>query len=121
MASDIQFKLVKLGKFSYAFADRGDDSQRIELLDENSVAIVLSVRARPITIGELVKAIKNRGAKVILITMNENSEVIKLADHTFIVRGKESDFTESSLSGSTVIKTYFDVLYVRYGLLYPRR
>lgn len=121
LASDIQFKLVKLGKFSYAFADRGDDSQRIELLDENSVAIVLSVRARPIPIGELVKAIKNRGAKVILITMNENSEVIKLADHTFIVRGKESDFTESSLSGSTVIKTYFDVLYVRYGLLYPRR
>lgn len=121
LASDIQFKLVKLGKFSYAFADRGDDSQRIELLDENSVAIVLSVRARPVPIGELVKSIKNRGAKVILITMNENSEVINLADHTFIVRGKESDFTESSLSGSTVIKTYFDVLYVRYGLLYPRR
>ena len=37
LASDIQFKLVKLGKFSYAFADRGDDSQRIELLDERCV------------------------------------------------------------------------------------
>lgn len=121
LASDIQFKLVKLGKFSYAFADRGDDSQRIELLDEDSVAIVLSVRARPVPIGELVKAIKNRGAKVILITMNDKSEVTKLADHTFVVHGKESDFTESSLSGSTTIKTYFDVLYVRYGLLYPRR
>lgn len=121
LASDIQFKLVKLGKFSYAFADRGDDSQRIELLDEDSVAIVLSVRARPVPIGELVKAIKNRGAKVILITMNDKSEVIKLADHTFVVHGKESDFTESSLSGSTTIKTYFDLLYVRYGLLYPRR
>lgn len=121
LASDIQFKLVKLGKFSYAFADRGDDSQRIELLDEDSVAIVLSVRARPVPIGELVKAIKNRGAKVILITMNDKSEVTKLADHTFVVHGKESDFTESSLSGSTTIKTYFDLLYVRYGLLYPRR
>lgn len=121
LASDIQFKLVKLGKFSYAFADRGDDSQRIELLDENSVAIVLSVRARPIPIGQLVQSIKNRGAKVILITMNNNSDVIKLANYTFVVHGKESDFTESSLSGSTIIKTYFDVLYVRYGLLYPRR
>ena len=87
LASDIQFKLVKLGKFSYAFADRGDDSQRIELLDKNSVAIVLSVRARMMPVGELVKSIKNRGAQVILITMNEQSEVIKLADRTFLVHG----------------------------------
>lgn len=121
LASDIQFKLVKLGKFSYAFSDRGDDSQRIELLDENSVAIVLSVRARMVPVGELVKSIKKRGAKVILITMNDESEVIKLANRTFIVRGEESNFTESSLSGSTTMKIYFDLLYVRYGLLYPRR
>lgn len=121
LASDIQFKLVKLGKFSYAFADRGDDSQRIELLDEDSVAIVLSVRARVHPIGDLITSIKNRGAKVILVTLNPDSEVIKQADKTFIVHGKESDFTESSISGTTVLKTFFDVLYVRYGLLYPRR
>src|SRR5699024_3188683 len=121
LASDIQFKLVKLGKFSYAFADRGDDSQRIELLDKNSVAIVLSVRARMMPVGELVRSIKNRGTQVILITMNEQSEVIKLADRTFLVHGEESNFTESSLSGTTTMKTYFDLLYVRYGILYPRR
>ena len=121
LASDIQFKLVKLGKFSYAFADRGDDSQRIELLDEDSVAIVLSVRARLSPVGDLIKSIKNREAKVILVTLNAESEVIELADKTFVVHGKESDFTESSISGTTVMKTFFDVLYVRYGLLYPRR
>lgn len=121
LASDIQFKLVKLGKFSYAFADRGDDSQRIELLDQDSVAIVLSVRARVSPVGDLVKSIKNRGAKVILVTLNSDSEVISLADKTFIVHGQESDFTESSISGTTAMKTFFDVLYVRYGLLYPRR
>ena len=47
--------------------------------------------------------------------------IIELADKTFVVHGKESDFTESSISGTTVMKTFFDVLYVRYGLLYPRR
>ena len=114
-------RLVKLGKFSYAFADRGDDSQRIELLDEDSVAIVLSVRARLSPVGDLIKSIKNREAKVILVTLNAESEVIELADKTFVVHGKESDFTESSISGTTVMKTFFDVLYVRYGLLYPRR
>lgn len=121
LASDIQFKLVKLGKFSYAFADRGDDSQRIELLDKNSVAIVLSVRARMMPVGELIRSIKNRGAQVILITMNKQSEVIKLADRTFLIHGQESNFTESSLSGTTTMKTYLDLLYVRYGILYSRR
>ena len=53
--------------------------------------------------------------------MNEQSEVIKLADRTFLVHGEESNFTESSLSGTTTMKTYFDLLYVRYGILYPRR
>ena len=115
------FLVSKLGKFSYAFADRGDDSQRIELLDEDSVAIVLSVRARLSPVGDLIKSIKNREAKVILVTLNAESEVIELADKTFVVHGKESDFTESSISGTTVMKTFFDVLYVRYGLLYPRR
>ncbi|WP_294578324.1 MurR/RpiR family transcriptional regulator [uncultured Thomasclavelia sp.] len=121
LASDIQFKLIKLGKFSYAFADRGDDSQRIELLDEDSVAIVLSVRARKVPVGDLVTSIKNRGAKVILITLNPDSEVIKQADMAIVVRGQESTFSESSISGSTVLKTFLDLLYLRYGLLYPRR
>lgn len=121
IASDIQLKLLKLGKFAYAFADRGDDSQRIELLDDSSVAIVISVRARENPIGDLVEAIKARGAKVVLITLNENSPVIDKVDKAFIVHGKESDFSESSISGTTAIKTYLDVLYVRYGILYPRR
>ena len=72
-------------------------------------------------VGELIRSIKNRGAQVILITMNKQSEVIKLADRTFIIHGQESNFTESSLSGTTTMKTYLDLLYVRYGILYSRR
>lgn len=121
VASDIQLKLLKLGKFAYAFADRGDDSQRIELLDDTSIAIVISVRARENPIGNLIDAIKARGAKVVLITMNEDTSVASKCDTVFVVKGKESDFSESSISGTTAIKTYLDVLYVRYGILYPRR
>lgn len=121
LGSDIQLKLLKLGKFAYAFADRGDDNQRIELVDDNSVAIVVSVRAREKPIGELIKAIKARGAKVVLITMNAETVVMKECDKAFVVDGYESEFTESSTVGTTTLKTYFDVLYVRYGILYPRR
>ncbi len=121
IASDIQLKLLKHGKFSYAFSDRGDDRQRLELLDETSVAIVISVRGRMNPIGYLIKAIKERGAKVIFITLNADSPVNSMCDRTFVIEGLETDFTESSTVGSTSLKTYLDVLYVRYGILYPRR
>ena len=40
---------------------------------------------------ELVRSIKN---SVILITMNEQSEVIKLADRTFLVHGEENNLKQ---------------------------
>lgn len=120
VASDIQLKLLKHGKFSYAFADRGDDAQRLEIVDKDSVAIVLSVRGRIQPIGTLIDAIKARGARVIFVTLNEKSEVIEKCDETFVVAGDEYNFSESSTIGTTTIKTFFDVLYVRYGILYPR-
>lgn len=121
LGSDIQLKLLKLGKFSYAFSDRGDDSQRLELLDDTSVAIVISARARVNPIGSLIHAIKARGAKVILITLNKDTPLINECDKAFIVHGYESEFSESSTVGTTTLKTYMDLLYVRYGILYPRR
>lgn len=121
IASDIQLKLFKLGKFSYAFADRGDDSQRIELLDDHSIAIVLSVRAREVPVMSLIKSIKASGAKTILITLNPNVKTNEFCDEVFVVGGAESQFTESSISGTTTLKTFMDVLYVRYGILYPRK
>lgn len=121
VASDIQIKLLKLGKFGYAFVDRGDDSQRLELLDQDSVAIVLSVRARHETMFDLISSIKNHGAKVILLTLNPNPTVKDLCDKVITIAGVESDFTESSMSGTTILKTFLDLLYVRYGILYPRR
>ena len=120
VASDIQIKLLKLGKFAYAFVDRGDDAQRLEHLDYDSVAIVLSVRASYETMHDLIASIKDHGAKVVLVTLNPNPSVKDLCDKVIWVAGKESDFTESSMSGSTILKTFLDLLYVRYGILYPR-
>lgn len=121
VASDIQLKLLKLGKFAYAFVDRGDDAQRLELLDHDSVAIVLSVRGRAENMSDLILSIKSHGAKVVMITLNPNPSVKDLCDKVIWVAGEESDFTESSMSGTTVLKTFLDLLYVRYGILYPRR
>lgn len=121
IASDFQIKLLKLGKLAYAFADRGDDAQRIELLDEDSLAIVLSSRARDLQMFSLVDAIKTRNSKVVLVTMNKDAKVIEKVDHAFVVNGIINEIFESSTSETTVIKTFLDLVYFRYGILYPRK
>ncbi len=120
VASDIQLKFIKLGKFIYAFADRGEDSQKIELLSEDSLAIVLSVSGR-IEHRHLMEAIHQRRAKVVLITMNAETPLKDLADYLFVIDGLESDFTVSAISGSISFLAALNIVYVRYGLLYPKQ
>lgn len=119
LASDLQLKFMKLGKFIYAFADRGEDSQKIELLDENSLAIVMSVSGK---IGHqaLMEEIHERGAKILLITMNPETPLKNYVDELFVVEGRESDFTVSSISGSIGLLTALNIIYVRYGILFNR-
>lgn len=121
LASDIQLKLLKLGKFAYAFSDRGDDRQRLELLSQESLAIVISARARNIPIASLIENIKAKGAEVVLITLNAQAKAIDLCDKAFVIDAFENTCMESSTSGTTAIKTYLDLVYFRYGILYPRR
>lgn len=119
IASDLQLKFMKLGKFIYAFADRGEDSQKIELLDKDSLAIVMSVSGK---IGHqaLMDEIHDRGAKILLITMNPETPLKDSVDELFVVEGRESDFTVSSISGSIGLLTALNIIYVRYGLLYQK-
>lgn len=119
VASDLQLKFIKLGKFIYAFADHGDDSQKIELLSEDSLAIVMSVSGK-IGHEHLMEEIHQRGAKTVLITMNPETPLKPLADELFVIDGMESDFTVSSISGSIGFLTALNIVYVRYGLLYPK-
>ncbi len=117
LASDMQLKFMKLGKFIYAFADRGDDSQRIELLDEDSLAIFMSVSGK-IGHQNLMEEIHERGAKILLITMNPETLLKEYVDELLVVEGLESDFTVSSISGTIGLLTALNIIYVRYGLLY---
>lgn len=120
VASDLQLKFIKLGKFIYAFADHGDDSQKIELLSEESLAIVMSVSGK-IGHQHLMEEIHQRGAKIVLITMNPETPLADLVDYLFVIDGLESNFTVSSISGSIGFLTALNIVYIRYGLLYPKK
>lgn len=120
VASDLQLKFIKLGKFVYAFNDKGDDTQKIDLLQEDSLAIFLSVSGK-FNYQFIIEDIRARKAKVALITMNRNTPLAECVDYLFVIDGKESDFTTSSISGSIGFLTALNVVYARYGLLYPKK
>ena len=58
--------------------------------------------------------------KILLITMNKDTPLKDYVDELFVVNGKESDFTVSSISGSIGLLTALNIIYVRYGLLFQK-
>ncbi len=119
IASDFQLKLLKLKKFVYAFVERGDEIQRLDLIDKNSLVIILSVRARDDLIDGLWEDIKEKHAKVLLITLNQDYENENI-DYIYRLKGKESDYTQSSLQGALCFERLLNIIYIRYGLLYKK-
>jgi|GEM_PF-238447 len=117
VGTDFQLKMLKLKKFIYAFANRGEDISRIDAIGKDSLVIILTVRARKELMDNLVKAAKDKGARILMITMNKdytNDQV----DHFYYLEGEESEFTQSSLMGSIDFMSLLNVIYVRYGILY---
>lgn len=118
VATDIQMKFMKLGKFIYAFNSRGENDLKYESLDEDSLVIYLSVRASSDDVLDAVSELRKRDVKIALITCNSNSKYKKYFDYYYYIPGIESDFTDSSIMGTFNILTALNVLYIRYGLLY---
>lgn len=117
VASDFQLKLLKLKKLIYAFVDRGDEIQRLDLIDKDSLVIILSVRAMEELINGLVDKVKEFHPRILLITLNKEYKNDKI-DYIYTLDGFESDYTESSMQGSACLISLFNVIYTRYALLY---
>ncbi len=120
VASDIQMKFMKLGKFIYSFNSRGEEDLKYRVVDKDSLTIILSVSANSDQIREMIQCLKEKEAKVLLITCNRQSPVLNSVDEYYFIDGLESDFTDSSLSGSINFLTALNVVYIRYGMLYQK-
>ena len=53
--------------------------------------------------------------------MNPDTVLKEHVDYFFSILGKESDFTVSSISGSIGFLTVLNIVYLRYGILYPKQ
>ncbi len=117
LANDFQLKLLKLKKFIYAFVERGDEIQRLDLIDKDSLVVILSVRARVELINSLVKKVKESRPKILLITLNKEYKNDDI-DYIYCLEGFESDYTQSSMQGTLSFEGLLNIIYIRYGLLY---
>ncbi len=54
-----------------------------------------------------------------MITMNQEYENENI-NHIYRIDGLESNYTESSMQGTINFLTLFNIIYVRYGLLYKK-
>lgn len=119
ISNDFQMKMLKLRKFIYAFVERGDEIQRLDMIDEDSLVIIITVRARKQLIDSLLTKIHEHHPRVLLITMNKNyhNEYI---DEIVCIDGTESQYSESSMQGTMNFLSLLDLIYVRYGLLYRK-
>lgn len=116
---DFQLKMLKLEKFLYAFANKGDEVQRLDLIEENDLVVIVTVRARKELIDSLVSRIKKQKGRILIVTMNKdyiNPDV----DYYYHLHGEESDYTQSSISGFIDTVSFFNVIYLRYGMMYSQ-
>ena len=120
VASDIQMKFMKLGKFIYSFNSRGEEDLKYRVVDQDSLAIILSVSANSDQVAKMIEFLSSKGAKILMITCNHNSPFLDKVDEYYFVEGLESDFTDSSLSGSINFLTALNTIYIRYGMLYQK-
>lgn len=119
ISNDFQMKMLKLRKFVYAFVERGDEIQRLDMIDEESLVIIITVRARKQLIDPLVEKIHEHSPHILLITMNKDYKNDYI-DYIYCIDGTESQYSESSIQGTMNFLSLLNLIYVRYGLLYRK-
>lgn len=119
ISNDFQMKMLKLRKFVYAFVERGDEIQRLDMINEDSLVIIITARARRQLIDPLIEKIKEHKPKVLLLTMNKDYQN-EFIDYIYCTDGTESRYSESSIQGTINFLTILNIIYLRYGLLYKR-
>ena len=117
ISNEFQMKMLKHRKFIYAFVERGDEIQRLDMIDESSLVIIITVRAREQLMNALINKVKEHHPKILLLTMNQTYQNEDI-DWIYRIDGTESQYSESSLQGTMNFLSLLNLIYVRYGLLY---
>lgn len=119
ISNDFQMKMLKLRKLVYAFVERGDEIQRFDMIDKDTLVIIITVRARQQLMDPLIEKVYEHHPSILLITMNKEYDH-PLINKIYRIEGTESQYSESSIQGTMNFLSLLNLIYIRYGLIYRK-
>lgn len=93
----------------------GDSHMQLSVatkLGSDDCAFVYSHSGLSIETIEITKLLRQNNVKIISLTGNPNSEIVKLSDVSFVIFSEESTFRSEALTARILYLTLIDILYV---------
>lgn len=117
-ARSFQNKLVKINKFLIIADEYADEDWNAASLTSRDCAIFITYRARVPQYERMLKHFLNENVPSILITGNNQSNLIPLATHSIVFTQEELDFIKVSTFSSQIAFEY--ILDTLFSLLYAK-
>lgn len=119
-ANQLVYSLYSHNKFFDAVVDDVQFDYLIHCLDKNYLLIIFSVSGSSASYSHLLKAAHTKGAKVVLISMNNDSPITTYADFKFILPSHVSPLESSKvlkqLDNRTTLYFFADIISYYYGI-----
>ena len=110
-AQDAAYKFLRIGFDISVYTDYHIQLMQASLLTPADVAVGISFSGSTKDTFEVLKAAKQAGAKVIIITHHAKSPITKLSDHVLLHGSKEGPYEGGLLSSKMAQLIVIDVLY----------
>lgn len=113
----LQTDLLMYGKFTTAYMEYKKQIESAKQLDEDSIAIIMSVNGNFVTTGQkLFHFIKKSRCKVIVITQNKDLNIEEVADEVILIGDKKYGHV-----GKHNLLTLVELMSARYNALYIQK
>lgn len=124
-ANQLVYSLYSHNKFIEGVVDDVQFSYLNNCLNEDYLLIIFSVSASSTTYTKLMKTAKTKGSKIVLITMNNDSPINKLADIVFTLPSNIAPTSSSSvlkqLDNRTTLYFFAEIISYYYGIFLEKK
>jgi DNA-binding MurR/RpiR family transcriptional regulator len=112
VAADLQQKLHRIGRVSYAWSDTHIMLTSAAVLGEGDVALAISHTGATTDTVEALRAARAHGATTVALTNYPRSPVTEVADHVLTTAARETTFRSGATASRIAQLTVIDCLFI---------
>ncbi len=116
--ADFQFRFSRLGKFVRVISDQHSILMAANFADRSDVILIASLRGEDPELIKAMKIAKEKGAKLLLIIANDESEMIRYADKVLYAASLTKEESLGNISPQIPVLIQIDMIYTQYLNLY---